>query len=342
MRPKHALLGLARMSGAFALFRAMNRRRILVLTYHRFSDAPRAGRTSAANLAAQLNYLASHYTVLPLSTIETRLREGRPLPYSTAAITVDDGYSDFYEIAWPALRRRNMPATVFVVTDFVDRKLWIWTDKLPFLLSQTPAGELAIDVAGWNISGALTSESPRRQLASRINGILKDQPDGVKDRLIDQIAAQCLVTLPDAPPGDSESCTWDQLREMESAGIEIGSHTVTHPVLTRVTPDRLHRELTQSRSRLEDQLGHPVTSFCYPNGAYDRTVRDAVARAGYRLAVTSDDGLNDATIDPLAIRRIQNEEQNLTHFQQSTSGFEEAKNKLRTAGYMTSSPVRIR
>jgi peptidoglycan/xylan/chitin deacetylase (PgdA/CDA1 family) len=331
MRPKHALLGLARMSGAFALFRAMNRRRILVLTYHRFSKAPRAGRTSDANLAAQLNYLASHYTVLPLSTIETRLREGRPLPHSTAAITVDDGYSDFYEIAWPALRRRNMPATVFVVTDFVDRKRWIWTDKLPFLLSQTPAGELAIDVAGLYISGALAGESPRRQLASRINGILKDQPDGVKDRLIDEIAAQCLVNLPEAPPGDSESCTWDQLREMESAGIEIGSHTVTHPVLTRVTPDRL-----------EDMLGHPITSFCYPNGAYNRTVRDAVARAGYGLAVTSDDGLNDATIDPLAIRRIQNEEENLTHFQQSTSGFEEAKNKLRAAGYMTSSPVRIR
>jgi peptidoglycan/xylan/chitin deacetylase (PgdA/CDA1 family) len=117
---------------------------------------------------------------------------------------------------------------------------------------------------------------------------------------------------------------------MESTGIEIGSHTVTHPVLTRVAADRLRHELEQSRSRLEDMLGHPVTMFCYPNGAYDRTVRNAVARAGYRLAVTSDDGLNDATIDPLAIRRIQNEEQNLTHFLQSTSGFEEAKNALRS------------
>jgi peptidoglycan/xylan/chitin deacetylase (PgdA/CDA1 family) len=332
MRPKDALLGLARMSGTFALFRAMNRRRVLVLTYHRFSDAPRAGRTSAANLAAQLDYLSSHYTVLPLSTIENRLRERRPLPPSTAAITIDDGYSDFYETAWPALRRRHMAATVFVVTDFVDRKRWIWTDKLPFLLSQMPAGELAVDVAGWSISGALTGESPRRQLASRINGILKDQPDGVKDRLIDRIAAQCLVNLPAEPPGDSESCTWDQLREMESSGIEIGSHTVTHPMLTRVTPDRLRRELEQSRGRLEDMLGHPVTLFCYPNGAYDRTVRDAVARAGYRFAVTSDDGLNDVTIDPLAIRRIQNEEQNLTRFLQSTSGFEEAKNALRGYG----------
>ena len=342
MRPKEALLGLVRMSGAFALFRAMNRRRIVVLTYHRFSHAPQAGRTSADALTAQLDYLASHYTVLPLSMIEWHLREGRPLPPWTAAITIDDGYSDFYDIAWPALRRRKMPATVFVVTDFVDGKRWIWTDKLPFLLSRTSAGDLAVEVAGQSISGALSGESLRRQLASRINGILKDQPDGVKDEMIDEIAAQCLVSLPAQPPGDRGSCTWEQLREMKLAGIEIGSHTVTHPVLTRVTADRLRRELEQSRDRLEEMLGHPVMLFCYPNGAYDRTVRDAVAQAGYRLAVTTDSGLNDATIDPLAIRRIGNEEQDLTHFQQSTSGFEEAKNQLRRAGYTTSSPVRIR
>src|SRR5580765_5910997 len=124
MRAKQALLGLARLTGAFALFRAMNRRRILVLTYHRFTDSPRPGRTSAADLA-------SHYTVLPLSEIERRLRERQRLPPATAAITIDDGYADFHDVAWPILRRRKIPATVFVVTDFVDRRRWIWTDKLP-------------------------------------------------------------------------------------------------------------------------------------------------------------------------------------------------------------------
>jgi peptidoglycan/xylan/chitin deacetylase (PgdA/CDA1 family) len=330
MRAKEALLRLARMSGAFALFRALNRRRILVLTYHRFTSAPCPGRTSASNLAAQLDYLASHYTVLPLSTVESRLREGRPLPPATAAITIDDGYSDFYEIAWPVFRRRKMPATVFVVTDFVDRRRWIWTDQIPFLISRTRADRIALSFAGLSVDASVQGESSRRQLASSINRMLKDQPDEAKDRLVDQIAAQCRVPLPGQPPADQSSCSWEQLREMAASGIEIGSHTVTHPILTRVTGDRLRRELEESRGRLEDMLGRPATSFCYPNGAYNRIVRDAVERAGYRVAVTSDNGLNDPTIDPLALRRIQNEEEDLTHFLQSTSGFEEAKNALRS------------
>jgi peptidoglycan/xylan/chitin deacetylase (PgdA/CDA1 family) len=332
MRPKEALLGLARMSGTFAVFRAMNRRRILVLTYHRFTDAPCPGRTSAANLAAQLDYLSSHYTVLPLSVVARRLEEGRPLPPATAAITIDDGYSDFYEIAWPELRRRKMPATIFSVTDFVDGNRWIWTDRLPFLLSRTHADQIGVSVASLRVSAELNGESSRRQLARRLNSLLKQQPDEVKDRLIDQIAAQCLVALPGQPPAGNRSCTWEQLREMESSGIEVGSHTVTHPVLTHVTADQLRRELEDSRRRLEDMLGHRVTLFCYPNGAYNRIVRDAVARAGYRLAVTTDNGLNDTTIDRLAFRRIQNEEEDLSHFLQSTSGFEEAKNALRYGG----------
>jgi peptidoglycan/xylan/chitin deacetylase (PgdA/CDA1 family) len=330
MRAKEALLGLARMSGTFAVFRAMNRRRILVLTYHRFTDTPRPGRTSAANLAAHLDYLASHYTVLPLSAVESRLREGGPLPPATAAITVDDGYSDFHEIAWPVLRRRHMPATVFVVTDFVDRRRWIWTDQIPFLISRTRAERIAVSFAGLSVDASMHGESSRRQIASSINTMLKDQPDEAKERLVDQIAAQCRVALPGEPPADQSSCTWEQLREMAAAGIEIGSHTVTHPILTRVPADRLRRELEESRGRLEDMLGRPVTSFCYPNGAYDRIVRDAVERAGYRLAVTSDYGLNDPTSDPLALRRIHNEEEDLPHFLQSTSGFEAAKNAFRS------------
>ncbi len=336
MAAKDALLGVARICGAFTAFRAINRRRILVLTYHRFSRSSEPGRTSAAAFASHLDCLAAHYNVLPLSTVARAVREHQRLPPSTAAITIDDGFADFYEVAYPILRQRRMPATVFAVTDFVDGKQWIWTDRLRFLLGRVRADRIALNVLGSRIVTELTDDASRRQLASRINTLLKRQPDEVKDEQIQLVAAQCAVTMPAAPPADYGPCTWEQLREMESSGIEVGSHTVTHPILTRVPSDRLRLELEGSRRRLEEMLGHPVAVFCYPNGSYDRAVRDAVERAGYRLAVTSDSGLNDVSVDPLLFRRVQNEGEDLTHFLQSTSGFEEAKSALRAK--LVSSP----
>jgi len=152
------------------------------------------------------------------------------------------------------------------------------------------------------------------------------------------VAAQLGITIPASPPAEYAAASWSELRAMTAAGVEIGSHTVTHPILTRVDRDRLTRELTGSRDRLEAMLDRPATLFCYPNGDYDRAVRDEVARAGYRLAVTTDPGLNDASSDPLALRRIHTE-RDLTHFVQSTSGFEQIKNRLRPHRVAASSPV---
>ncbi|HSE98479.1 MAG TPA: polysaccharide deacetylase family protein, partial [Blastocatellia bacterium] len=138
------------------------------------------------------------------------------------------------------------------------------------------------------------------------------------------------VIVPETPPAEFAPLSWEQAREMDSLGVEIGSHTVTHPVLTHSSASRLSRELGESRSRLEAVLGRRVDLFCYPNGDYDRGVRKEVARAGYRCAVTTEAGLNDGRSDPLALKRIHTE-RDLAHFAQATSGLEQLKEKLRRA-----------
>jgi peptidoglycan/xylan/chitin deacetylase (PgdA/CDA1 family) len=115
---------------------------------------------------------------------------------------------------------------------------------------------------------------------------------------------------------------------MCAGGVDVESHTVTHPIVTRVTGDQLAGELRQSRARLEEMLDRPIALFAYPNGTFDRTTRDAVERAGYRLAVTMEPGFNDASSDRLALRRIHTET-DLSRFIQSTSGFEQIKNRIR-------------
>jgi peptidoglycan/xylan/chitin deacetylase (PgdA/CDA1 family) len=325
---KQAVLGLMRMTGAFATCRLANRRKVLILTYHRFSAHEAEGAVSASLFARQLAYLRAHYTIGPLSAVERHLTAGDRLPYPAVALTIDDGYRDAYEIAFSILRRFDAPATLFAVSDFIDGKCWLWTDKVRYIVDQTKTDRVSANVAGSVIEMALNGSASRREAEGRVKAVLKSADDHVKEEAIESLAEQTGVELPRRPPPDCGPVTWDELREMDAGGVEIGSHTVTHPILPRVDRKRLIGELRTSRRRLEEMLDHEVSLFCYPNGDYDRQVRDEVERAGYRLAVTAQPGMNAAGCDPLSLRRIHTEF-DVAHFIQTTSGFEQLKTSVR-------------
>ncbi|HVF90759.1 MAG TPA: polysaccharide deacetylase family protein, partial [Blastocatellia bacterium] len=291
---KRAILNLMRMTGAFAPFRRANRDKALIITYHRFSERDAEAATSARAFSEQLEYLRAHYTIMPLSEMARAMSEGSPLPRASVAITIDDGYRDAREIAFPLLRKYGAPATLFVVTDFVDGRTWLWTDKSRFLTFNAPSGAFEVTVAGRALTLKLNGRASRFLAADRVNSALKALPDDAKQEAIDLVAGQLGVEPPASPPEEFAPITWDEAREMDGAGVEIGSHTVTHPILTRVAGDRLSFELRQSRARLEAMLGRQVGLFCYPNGDFNSDVRAEVERAGYLAAVTTEAGLNAA------------------------------------------------
>ena len=333
---KAGLLNVMHAFGAFAPFRFANRNKALILTYHRFGELRDGVKTSVHAFARQLDYLASHYRVVPLSTLADLMSGGRELPPSLAALTIDDGYLDAYEIAFPILRRYGVPATLFLTTGFVDRNCWMWTDKLRYLILKTRATRLDADLGGKQLRISLSGRASRLKAATDLNSRLKAMPDELKEDAINRIASSLRVTLPEVPPHEYFPLSWDQAREMESGGVEIGSHTVSHPILTNISEAHLRTELTESKARLEAELGHPVTLFCYTNGDYDARVRRAVEEAGYRCAVTVEPGLNDSLSDMLLLKRVHTE-QDFARFAQSTSGFEQVKNRFRYAHAKTAS-----
>jgi peptidoglycan/xylan/chitin deacetylase (PgdA/CDA1 family) len=328
---KQAVLNLMRATGAFAPFRLANRNKALILTYHRFTHTGCAGTTSARAFSEQLDYLTTHYRIVSLSNLAEYLSRGRDLPAGIAAIAIDDGYSDAYEIAFPILREYNAPATLFIVTQFVDRKSWIWTDKLRFLVTRTKLRDLSITINNRALRLMLDGSSPRLEAATQINSALKLMPEDAREAVIRRIASALGVELPDMPPDEFGPITWEQAREMDAAGVEIGSHTATHPILTRVSDERLSMELCESRARLESMLSRSVGLFCYPNGDYDDRISSAVRDAGYKCAVTVESGLNGIYSDLLRLRRVHTDN-NFARFIQSTSGFEQIKNRLLYAG----------
>src|SRR5256714_4685127 len=132
---KQQMLNVMQAMGFFAPFRLANRGKSLIVTYHRFTHSDPDVKTASRAFAEQLDYLTRHYQVVPLSLIAKRLRAGR-LPAGLAAITIYAGHSGAYGIAFPLLSERQVPATIFVVTDFVDPKQWLLTDKLRYLVAR--------------------------------------------------------------------------------------------------------------------------------------------------------------------------------------------------------------
>lgn len=324
---------LMQMTGAFAPFRLANRNRALVLMYHRFSYQEDPATTSARAFCEHLQYLTSHYRVVPLSQIADCLTRGESLPPGLAAITIDDGYQDSYDIAFPLLRRYGAPATLFVVTDFIERKTWLWTDKLKFMMPRTTRKWVEVSLKDQLSRIELSDDRSKQLAASHINSLLKAQSDQSKEEALYKLSNALGVTLPDSPPDEYHPLTWDQVCELDAGGVEIGSHTVTHPILTRTEPLQLHAELSQSKTRLETVLKRKVDLFCYPNGNYNEQVVRETERAGYRCAVTTDFGLNDSTIAPLLLKRIP-AESDLARFMQITSGFEQVKTRLIKAPFL--------
>lgn len=328
---KKAVLKTIYRVGGFAPFRWAGRGNALILTYHRFSRREHPSRISAGEFEKHLRYLQRHNRVVPLSEIAEALQNGERLPPSSVALTIDDGYRDAYEIAFPLLQKYDFPATLFAITDFLAGRIWLWTDKMRYLLQNTKVEKIRFEPPGGDTIDARipAGEIDRLRLAGRINSILKKLPDAEKERQIEEIAARLGVEIPAAPVADYAALDWAQAREMDRAGVRMESHTVTHPMLTQVEQARLDFELRTSKERLEEKLNREVRVFCYPSGAFDDAVRQAVVGAGYGFAVSTRYGFAGRPVaDMFALKRI-DAQPGIADFAQSVSGFEAFKLKVR-------------
>ncbi len=315
--------------GGFAPFHRMSRDKVLILTYHRFSREKHPFKISTEEFAAHLEYLKKHNNVLSLKTVAESLEKGEKLPPNSVAITIDDGYADAFEVAFPLLKKSGFPATLFAITDFLEGKIWLWTDKLRFILLKSNREKLHVSFENYDsIEKNLTDEIDRLNLADRVNSVLKKLPNAEKEAKISEIAESLNVEIPDVPPEDYAALSWDAAREMDAENVSIESHTVTHPILTKIDEQQLDFELQVSKERLENNLNKKVETFCYPNGAFDENVRQAVEKSGYKCAVTTRYGFVEKAENKFMLSRI-DALYEIENFAQSVSGFEALKQKLR-------------
>jgi len=288
---KTQVLQALRACGIFGLARALSAGRPRVLVYHNFSACGEGeSAVSVACLRNQLEYLRRHFRVVKLSELCRQLALGRPAR-RLLALTVDDGRRNFYEFLFPLLKELQLPATFFVVSSFISRHDWLWTDKVLWLSRQpNSAEELGSD-----------------KLPSFFAMLNSMQPEH-RNACIEALAQGMGSSIPKLAPSQYAPCSWDELREMcDSNLVEIGSHTVTHPILSTLRDDESALEIATSRSQLEEQLGRSIEVFAIPNGTpkdYRPSQVKQIREAGYVGAASAWDGLVEPGCDPYQLPRI--------------------------------------
>ncbi|PYR65765.1 MAG: hypothetical protein DMF88_18690 [Acidobacteria bacterium] len=302
-----------------------------VLMYHRFSDGPDSRKLSVRLFERHLEYLTRRFRVRRLGDVVAALREGRPLEDRTVVLTIDDGYADFVTYAYPALSRYEAPATVFLVSRFLDGGLWLWFDAVHYMLTRTAATSRDVYVGGEPLRLDLSSRDARDRAWSTVGERLLRLSTGDRAAAIASLGAALDVCLPQRPTENYAAMTWDQATQMDRALIDFGSHTCTHPVLSRCGAAELAYEVRESRQLLARRLGGVIDTFAYPHGEpadVDARAVEAVKSAGYACAVVAVGGPLARRPDLLQMERVP-AATDLEQFRSTVNGVEFLANEVR-------------
>jgi peptidoglycan/xylan/chitin deacetylase (PgdA/CDA1 family) len=263
-----------------------------VFMLHRFAD-PELGVSGhdPVTLREVLGFLRrNRYSIISVGDLASCLDPDHRRPDKTVAFTVDDGYSDFVNVAAPIFREFDSPVTVFLTTGFADGLAWAWWDKLEHVFHRTTRPSLSTVVDDRPCLYQLTTVSERDEALADFQERLKRVPHPTKLELIEQVADQLEVELPASAPEPYASMTWDEVRATSRGGVTFGPHTVTHPILLQTDDRTAEREISESWRRLRTETDAVVPVFCYPNGDPDSFSEREVGllhRLRFTSAVTS-------------------------------------------------------
>jgi peptidoglycan/xylan/chitin deacetylase (PgdA/CDA1 family) len=279
------------------------RARLSILIFHRVHAQPDPlfpGEQHASRFDELLSWLGRWFCVLPLDAAVQQLTEGR-LPARAAAITFDDGYADNAVTALPILKKHGMPATFFVATSFLDGGR-MWNDGIIEAVRACRGDEL--DLRDQDLGHYPLASVAQRRLA--VDGLLsriKYLEPQERLAMVDEVQRAAGAVLPQDLMMSS-----GQVRELARAGMQIGAHTRTHPILAKTGDAQAQQEIERSKSDLEGLVQQPITLFAYPNGkpGQDYLAKHAamVKQVGFSAAVSTAPGVSLATSDVFQLPRF--------------------------------------
>lgn len=282
--------------------RSLLKRDLRILAYHRVLSIAEPDAfdfdlelisASEVRFRKQMRLLRERYTPILFGDVIRALDTGARLPPRPVIVTFDDGYDDNYRVAFPILRELGVPATFFVSTGHIESGKPYAYDWFVHMICRSASGQLRIAELGVDCT-LPAAVAQRRELAMDLLDRLKSLDAQTQEAVIATLERE--TDLPRSRGhADCKPMTWDQLREMQAAGMEIGSHGVWHRMLAKLSPTEMHGEVHQSKQMLDGELASAVTTISYPVGgldAYNEAVIESAKAAGYRLGCSYICGTN--------------------------------------------------
>jgi peptidoglycan/xylan/chitin deacetylase (PgdA/CDA1 family) len=306
-------------TGLHAVVDRLMPRRLTILCGH--CVEPRAGgweggahlpadmKIAEERLEAIIAWMKRRYRMCTIGEGVRELAESAEGP-SLVALSVDDGYRDNHDVLLPLLARQGVPATVFLESRPLDERRVNWTHKLFWVLARLSAQEFAERYAQAGGPGAeavaRAAGAAPEQATYQVKRLLKYEvePAG-RDAAVDRVFVE--LGGDEGALCEALYMTWDQARALRDSGIELGGHTVGHPVLSGLDPAEQEREIAGGRSAMVRELATEPVTFAYPFGRrwdFDASSREAVVRAGFRTAVTMHAGTNERGADDTSYHRL--------------------------------------
>jgi peptidoglycan/xylan/chitin deacetylase (PgdA/CDA1 family) len=285
----------------------------IILLYHRIVDDSSAYLDKGPGMhhhvydfEKEISYLKKHYQILSIDETVARIKSRRYFEKPTVAITFDDGYRDNFTLAYPVLRKHGVPATIYLATSLIGSEGRTWTDQIELALLQTRREYFSLPELHGEEKISIRTKGEKRAACIELASALKSMPDVRCKELLQGIFERL-----DFHPNEAKTrmmLNWDEVRVMAGNGITFGSHSHTHPILSRMPVAEAKEELLDSKKIIEEQLGQQVKHFAYPNGRiedFSEELRNYSENIGFESVASVIHGSNNSVNgNQYSLRRI--------------------------------------
>lgn len=277
--------------------------RLLVFVYHRI--CPSTNTHSYLSIQedvfeSHIKFIKNNFKVISLTDGLDRIanNDSRKI---YAAINFDDGYMDNYLHAYPILKKHQVPATIFLSTDFIGKGHVFWWDKIFNIVFSSGCDRINFDIDSRQFAFRLNGRVQNEDAADYINKLLMEKDEEEMGRIIEGFRIRQGFEKRIEP---SVMLGWGEIKEMAKDNISFGSHGKTHRNLCSLKDEDVHKELIESKKELEKNLSLRVNGFCYPFGIFDKRVKALVKEAGFKYARATLKGANSRGTDMYGIKSI--------------------------------------